>query len=130
LLRARPWAFYLGQVSHEGICAALRQVNAVINSSRSEGGMPNAVLEAMSQGVPVLASDIEGHRTILEDGQDGFLFGSPEEFMEKAERLLTEPATADALGQRARRKMATQFTPEGEIGGYLTLYRSLTGKEA
>ncbi len=90
--------------------------------------MPNAVLEAMSRGVPVLASDIEGHRTIIEDGQDGFLFGTPEEFVEKAERLLTEPGTADAMGQRARRKMATQFPPENEIKGYLALYRSLTGK--
>ncbi len=127
LLDGLSWAFYLGELRHEAICASLRQVDAVINSSLSEGGMPNAVLEAMSRGVPVLASDIEGHRTILEDGQDGFLFGSPQEFLAKAARLLTEPATAKALGERARQKMATQFTLAGEIGGYLALYRSLLG---
>ncbi len=130
LLQGLPWAFYVGEISHDAVCAGLRQANAVVNSSLSEGGMPNAVLEAMSHGVPVLASDIEGHRTVIDDGQDGLLFGSAEEFVEKAERLLTEPATAEALGQRARRKMAAQFTLAGEIGGYLALYRSLTGKEA
>ncbi len=129
LIEGLPWAFYLGAVRHEDVCAILRQVNVVINSSLSEGGMPNAVLEAMSRGVPVLASDIEGHRTIIEDGRDGLLFGSPEQFWEKAERLLEEPATAEALAQRARRKMAARFTLAGEIGGYLALYRSLIGAE-
>ena len=130
LLQGLPWAFYLGPISHEAVCASLRQVNAVINSSLAEGGMPNVVLEAMSHGVPVLASDIQGHRTVIQDGEDGLLFGSPEEFVVKAGRLLAEPATAGALGQRARRKMATQFTLEGETRGYLALYRSLTGPEA
>lgn len=125
MLRGRPWAFYLGAVSHEEICAALPQVEVVLNSSLSEGGMSNAVLEAMSKGVPVLASDIEGNRTVIVDGEDGFLFRSEAEFVEKMERLLTDPALRYGLGRRAMRKIETRFPLEGEIGGYLALYRSL-----
>jgi glycosyltransferase involved in cell wall biosynthesis len=127
-LRELPWAHYLGALGHEEICASLPQVEVVLNSSLSEGGMSNAVLEAMSKGVPVLASDIEGNRTVITDGQDGFLFRSEADFLEKMERLLTDPALRYALGRRAMRKIEAQFPMEGEMGSHLSLYRSLAGR--
>lgn len=129
LLRDLPWAFYLGTVMHEEICAILPQVEVVVSSSLSEGGMSNAVLEAMSKGVPVVASDIDGHRSIIVDGQDGFLFGSEAEFVEKVGRLLEDVALRYALGLRAKQKIGAQFKLEGEIDGYLALYRSLVAGE-
>jgi glycosyltransferase involved in cell wall biosynthesis len=126
LLRDLPWATYLGAVDHDQICASLSSVEVAINSSYSEGGMSNAVLEAMSKGVPVLASDIEGNRSVIADGEDGFLFGTAEEFLGKAERLLDDPALRAVMGRRARVKIATQFRLEGEIGKYLDVYRGLT----
>jgi len=87
--------------------------------------MSNAVLEAMTKGVPVLASDIEGNRSVIADGDDGFLFGSPAEFLAKAGRLLDDPALRAVMGHRARMKGATQFRLEGEIGKYLALYQEL-----
>jgi glycosyltransferase involved in cell wall biosynthesis len=127
MLRGLPWATYLGAVDHEQICAGLSAVQALINSSLSEGGMSNAVLEAMSKGVPVLASDIEGNRSVITDGEDGFLFASAPEFLAKAERLLGDPALCAIMGHRARMKIASQFRLEGEIGKYLALYRDLVG---
>lgn len=124
-LRGLPWATYLGALDHEQICAGLSAVQVVINSSLSEGGMSNAVLEAMSKGVPVLASDIEGNRSVITDGEDGFLFGSADEFLAKAGRLVDDPALRAVLGHRARMKIAMHFRLEGEIDRYLTLYRSL-----
>jgi len=129
MLRDLPWAFYLSAVSHEEICAILSQIEVVISSSVSEGGMSNAILEAMSKGVPVLASDIEGNRTVIVDGHDGFLFRSEMDFVEKLERLLNDPALRYALGRRAMQKIETQFPLEGEIGGHLTLYQSLTARK-
>jgi hypothetical protein len=38
---------------------------------------------------------------------------------------LFDPALRSAMGQRARQKIETHFPLEGEIGGYLALYRSL-----
>jgi glycosyltransferase involved in cell wall biosynthesis len=129
LLRDLPWAFYLGTVTHEEICAILPQVEVVVNSSLSEGGMSNAVLEAMSKGVPVVASDIDGNRSVILDGQDGFLFGSEAEFVEKVGRLLEDVALRYALGRRAKQKIVAQFKLEGEVGGYLALYRFLVAGE-
>lgn len=126
MLRDLPWAFYLGAVSHEEICAIFPQVEVAVNSSLSEGGMSNAVLEAMSKGVPVLASDIEGNRTVIVDGYDGLLFRSTADFQRKMERLLNDPALRDVLGRRALQKIKTHYGPEREIGGHLRLYQSLT----
>jgi L-malate glycosyltransferase len=126
-LRRLPWATYLGALDHDRVCAALSAVQAVVNSSLSEGGMSNAILEAMSKGVPVLASDIEGNRSVIADGEDGFLFASPDEFLVKAERLLDDPALRAVMGHRARMKIASQFRLECEIGKYLALYRDLVG---
>ncbi len=125
MLRGLPWAAYLGALDHGDVCAALSGVQAVINSSLSEGGMSNAVLEAMSRGVPVLASDIEGNRSVVMDGEDGLLFASTDEFLAKAERLLTDPALCGRLGRQARMKMASQFRLDVEIAGHLALYRDL-----
>ncbi len=119
------WATFLGALDHDQICAALLGVQAVINSSLSEGGMSNAVLEAMSKGIPVLASDIEGNRSVIADGDDGFLFASPAEFLAKAVRLLEDPGLRAVMGHRARMKAATRFRLGGEIGKYLDLYREL-----
>jgi len=125
LLRGLTWATQLGALSHDQVCGSLAEVDAVLNSSVSEGGMSNAVLEAMSRGVPVLASDIAGNRSIIVDEEDGFLFGSEQEFLHKAERLMDDPALRAALGRRARTKIETQYRPEGEIDKYLALYTDL-----
>src|SRR5574337_764816 len=86
LLRDYPWAFYLGPVPHEQICAMLSSVDVVINSSLSEGGMANSILEAMSRGRAVLASNIEGNRSVVQDGIEGLLFASESEFARSEER--------------------------------------------
>jgi len=127
MLRDLPWAFYLGPLTHGEVCAVLTQVEVVLNCSLSEGGMSNAVLEAMSKGVPVLASDIPGNRSIIQDGADGFLYASEAAFLARAEALLTQPARREAMGHRARQKIAARFHPAEEIGGHLALYRSLLG---
>lgn len=122
-LRDYPWAFYLGPVPHEQICAMLSSVDVVINSSLSEGGMANSILEAMSRGRAVLASDIEGNRSVVQDGIDGLLFGSEAEFTQKAERLIREPHLRYALGKNGQEKIEREFSREGEIQDYLQLYQ-------
>ncbi len=124
-----PWAFYIGQVAHEELCAMLHEVDVVLNTSLSEGGMANTVLEAMSRGVPVLASDIEGNRSVIRDGLDGLLYTSEEEFRRKAERLIVEPELRRTLGQVAKEKIEREFPWEGEIHEYLALYQDLVQKD-
>jgi phosphatidylinositol alpha-mannosyltransferase len=64
------------------------------------------LLEAMASGKPVVASDIPGYRTILEDGKQGFLSQprSPEDIADKLIKILTDPKQAKAMGEAGRKK--------------------------
>lgn len=125
LLEGKGWARYLGEAPHGEVCSMLRVVDVVVNSSLSEGGMSNALLEAMSRGVAVLASDIPGNRSIIVDGVDGLLFASEEDFEAKAERLIVDPDLRRRLGRKAREKIEKEFPREREIDAYEAFYRDL-----
>jgi glycosyltransferase involved in cell wall biosynthesis len=124
-LEGRAWARYLGEVPHAQMGSLLDQVEVVLNSSHSEGGMANSVVEAMARGRAVLASDIEGNRSVIEDGVDGLLFRDAEALERQAERLLADPALRARLGETARAKVARLYPPEREIDAHLALYRRL-----
>jgi glycosyltransferase involved in cell wall biosynthesis len=119
------WAAYLGEVPHGQMASLLDQVEVVVNSSRSEGGMSNAVLEAMSRGRAVLAADIEGNRSVIEDGVDGLLFGDGADLARRAEALIRDADLRARLGEAARAKVARLYPPEREIAAHLALYRRL-----
>jgi glycosyltransferase involved in cell wall biosynthesis len=122
-LATRPWARYLDAVPHAAMRALLEAADIVLNCSASEGGMPNAVAEALAVGRAVLASDIPGNRSLVRDGETGLLFGSPAELADRAERLITDPALRQRLGKAGQRLIAARFTPAAEIDGYLAVYR-------
>lgn len=129
LLASRPWAAHLGPLPHAALRGLLAGSDALLSSSLSEGGMPNAVLEAMSLGVPVLASDIEGHRSVVADGETGLLYGSEAECLAQGERLIADDRLRARLGARARERAAEQFSPAAEIERHLALYRRLLSGE-
>ena len=47
--------------------------DAVVSTSRSEG-LPFNIIEALGCSVPVIASDIKGHKDLVNDGVNGLLF--------------------------------------------------------
>ena len=124
-LEGRPWARYLGEVPHAAMPAILRDADVVLNCSLSEGGMANSVLEALALGRAVLASDIEGNRSLVEDGVTGLLFSGPEEFARKAARLFDDPALRESLGEAGRAR-AKGFGGQEEIVCYAQLYERVT----
>jgi glycosyltransferase involved in cell wall biosynthesis len=123
-LESRPWARYLGEVPHAAMPAALEEADVVLNCSLSEGGMANSVLEALAFGRAVLASDIAGNRSVIEHDVTGLLFSGPDDFADKADRLLSDPRLRRTLGEAARAR-ASHFGLEKEIEGYLRLYDGL-----
>ncbi len=69
-------------------------------------GFPNALLEAMACGAPVVASACDfGPREAIESGRNGLLItpGHVEELRLAIEAILDEPTRARAFGQAARR---------------------------
>lgn len=64
------------------------------------------LLEAMATGKPVVASDIEGYRKVLEHGKEGLLVPprDPERIAEAIVRLLKDPDLRRQMGEAGRKK--------------------------
>ncbi len=56
-------------------CDYIRASDLYISASKKEG-LPFNVLEAVGCGKTVIASNVKGHRDIIENGKSGFLFSS------------------------------------------------------
>ena len=63
-------------------------------------GNPKSLLEAMSAGLPVIASDIDAHRDIITDGDNGLLVT---DFREAIDKVIGDNALAQKLGDNARK---------------------------
>ena len=122
-LETRPWARHVGAVPHAEMPSLLSQVDVVLNCSISEGGMSNAILEAMALGRAVLVADIPGNASLVRHERDGLRFGSDEELETAAVRLARDGALRARLGAAARARVEREFPPAGEIDGYLAVYR-------
>jgi glycosyltransferase involved in cell wall biosynthesis len=117
-----PFAHYFGEVGHSSIGWFYGQADIVLNTSSFEGGMANTVLEAMLSGKAVLASNIEGNRSVIEDGVTGLLYHGECEFLEKIERLMKDENLRNRLGKKARSFVERNFSPEKEAVTYMELY--------
>ena len=82
-------------------------------SSWSEGS-PNALLEAMAAGLPVVSTAVGGVPEIVSDGDSALLVkpGEPDAMAEAMGRLLADPELARRLAGRARALIEERYTPE------------------
>lgn len=102
--------------------------------SRFEG-LPLVIIEAMQQGVPVIAHAVGGTGELVRDGVNGYLIpaGDQRTVLTRIRELLAEPEKALALGRRGRELAERHFTVERMLEQYLALYHKilkLKGREA
>jgi len=100
------------------------------NSSASEG-ISITILEAMTVGLPVVATRVGGTPEVVVHGQTGYLVeaGAPERFAEALEDLAKEPSKRREFGQAGRRRVEECFTIDRMVADYMRLYESLGDRE-
>ena len=88
---------------------------------------PLKPLEAMAQGRLVVASDVGGHRELIEDGRTGVLFkaGDPASLSERVLHLLRHVETWPALRQQARRYVERERNWAASVNRYAGIYQRL-----
>ena len=110
----------------------LQSLDVFVMPSIKEGfGM--ALLEAMSCGLPVIASDAGGLREIVRDGVNGrlVLAGDDQALADALLVMLRDEALADRLGCEARRSVEERFTLQRMVREYIAVYRAaLTAERA
>ena len=94
-------------------------------------GMPNALLEAMASGLPVVATRAEGTAELLGPLGDEQLvdFGEGEQLIASITSKLRAPQQAKDLGKKNRRQAAT-FSLDRMVRAYEDLYEEILTKPA
>jgi glycosyltransferase involved in cell wall biosynthesis len=116
-----------GRFANADVGLLLRRMNVYVQSSAYEG-LPNALLEAASAGVPLIATAVGGMAEVISDGENGLLVphGEPAKLAAAITRVLADDAFALRLSAGARR-LAAELSPERERDAWLTLYARLLG---
>ncbi len=85
---------------------------------------PLALLQAMSTGLPVIASRVGGVPEVVRDGRDGLLVepGDEAAFARALDRLVADPDLRRRLGGAARRRVLDCFTLDRCVDGLLDSY--------
>jgi phosphatidyl-myo-inositol alpha-mannosyltransferase len=93
----------LGQVSEDEKVRVLHSVDVFCSPNTGGESFGIVTAEAMAAGVPVVASDIDAFRQVLQGGQAGQLFatGDPRDLARAAGQLLDDPARRAALSAAA-----------------------------
>ncbi len=109
----------------EDVSAILPHLDLMLSASLWEG-FPTVLLEAMAQGVPVIATDVSGSRELVIDGETGLLAppGEPQRLAECVQQLLNEPALASRLAAAAY-EHALQYTMQNTARHYEEIYTGL-----
>ncbi|MFW5676414.1 MAG: glycosyltransferase family 4 protein [Acetivibrio ethanolgignens] len=90
------------------------QISKFIYLSSDTEGIPMCVLESMSFGTPVLASDVGGLNEVIDSGVDGYLFRKEnlQAVVECANYLLNNPKHLTELGENSICKIKERFSAE------------------
>jgi glycosyltransferase involved in cell wall biosynthesis len=103
------------------------QRSSVLVLASSHEGLPNAVLEGMAAGLPVVATRVGGIPEVVEPGLTGLLV-PPAQVDALAEAMLQLVANSDLrvrLGQHARCVAAERFSVDAMVSGYRRIYAGM-----
>jgi len=116
-----------GLVNWLGHCddmpSLLQKVDIAVLPSYHEG-VPRFLLEAAASGLPLVATNIEGCRMVVRDGENGFLVPSkdPYALAEALERLIRNPELRLQMGKVSRRIVESEFDEQKILEQWLALY--------
>ena len=107
------------------LAAIYRSSELYVSAGLEEGaeGLSLAVLEAMSAGLPIVATDISGNRDIVQNGKNGLLIPPADhtQLSEAVLRLLETEGSRTRMGAKAR-EMANQYQWIEIARQYLEVY--------
>ena len=117
---------FLGELPIEEVPPWYRRVTIYAFTSRIEGfGL--TILEAMASGVALVAARAGAAETVVADGDTGVLVppGDVDALVAALEPLMRDPASAAAMGRRARERAVAEFSVAAEAERILAVYDAI-----
>ena len=119
---------FAGRVPHGDVARYYSVVDLLVYPRKSirltESVTPLKPLEAMAQGRLLIASDVGGHRELINDGETGFLFRPerPDELVQAVSRVLAERDRWDAIRAAGRHFVETERNWRASVDRYRGVY--------
>ncbi|MCK4820291.1 glycosyltransferase family 4 protein, partial [bacterium] len=117
---------FLGQVDKNRLVEIYQDADIFVFPSYHEG-LPAVVLEAMSCGLPVIATDVRGNRDLISAGENGILVPprSPGKIAEAITTLIEDEKLKEKLGKNARKTIEDKYTWDAVTNRILECYELL-----
>lgn len=114
---------YLGELSQHETRLLMYSSDIFLNTSISEG-MSGAILEAMAESLPVIATRNSGNAALVDNNESGFLvlLNEPDDLVEKLMRLISDKELRDNMGAKGKEIIAKKHLAELEIDRLLKVY--------
>jgi len=102
---------FLGHVDKNKLIELYQNATIFVQPSHYEG-LPTTLLEAMSCGLPVVATAVSGNLDVIESGKNGILvpIKSPDKIADAISNLLDDDKIRIYLGIAARKTIEAKFT--------------------
>jgi glycosyltransferase involved in cell wall biosynthesis len=120
-----------GAVTHAGALAKLKEADVIVSPSRDEAMPTVTILEAMSLGKAIIASNVGGAAETFVDGENALLVRpeAADNLASAIKRLIAKPALVSELGRKARETYERGFTIERFGPEFLELIRGVISEK-
>lgn len=117
---------FVGNIPNAG--AYCSQANLFMLASNYEG-LPMVIIEAMSQGLPVVASDVGGVSEIVRNGENGYVLENDAQmFARRISEILEDEHKCKTFGDRSLQIFREELTVERMVEGYMKIYESVASQ--
>jgi glycosyltransferase involved in cell wall biosynthesis len=110
----------------DDMAAVLRQAAIAVLPTSYQEGVPRFLLEAAAAGLPLVGSDIEGCRMVIQPGVNGLLVPPKDApaLTDALARLLADDDLRARMGQASRAHVVEAFDEDRILAEYLALYEA------
>lgn len=122
---------WLGSLAQEEVLARYRQADIFalacrIGADGDRDGLPNVLVEASSQRLPCISTNISGVPELLADGENGLVVPpeNPAALAAALERAIRDPALRERLGAAAERQVRTAFDHHTSVNQLVELFEN------
>lgn len=114
----------------DDIASLMAAADVLVLPSTADEDFPLVTLEAMSLGIPVIASAFAGIPEQIEDGRDGLLVppGDDAAIAAALKRLMGDPDERSRLAEAGRERWRADFTAEACVSRWRELYAEVAGR--